>query len=210
MHVTNEAEAKGGTFAELIRLQTDFQAKLADETLRYLRKLQGMAGPSAAGTVIGAAGDVQVKASGRLGGTAVVALELENMQQVYCVVLPQLTPLVSQSGTIWLPVVDTGGGSLLVAPGAVAQITLTILVPENLTLETYRGALILQGFRETGIPVTIDIAKAEVAKPKEKEGGGILSKVIGPLGAAQAAKAAAPKKRKGGKSSPKRGTRTRR
>jgi hypothetical protein len=202
MRVTNESEGSGGAFAELVRLQTDFQARLADETLRYLRRLQGLSGPSAPGTVIAAAKGLEVKAQGQEGGSVAVTLEVQNMQPVYCVVLPQLTPLVSQSGTIWLPVTDSGSGSMLVAPGAVVAIAFSIGVPDTLTAGTYRGALILQGFREGAIPLTIEIseadqAKSESAKPDsakpdaakpdaaKKEGGGdVLSHVIGAVGGA--------------------------
>src|SRR6267142_3701914 len=102
MRVRNETEADGGAFAEMVRLQTEFHAKLADETLRYLSRLGGRTGLSSLGTVIPTAEGLAVKASGQPGRTVPVALEVENLQRVYCVVLPQLTPLVSQTGATWL------------------------------------------------------------------------------------------------------------
>lgn len=53
MPLANDAAGSSGAspFSELLRLQTDFQARLADETFRYLRRLHGTLGPGAPGTV---------------------------------------------------------------------------------------------------------------------------------------------------------------
>jgi len=50
--VSNDSEGSSGPFSELLRLQSDFQARLTEETLRYLRRLQGTLGPTAPGTVV--------------------------------------------------------------------------------------------------------------------------------------------------------------
>ena len=49
---TTPAGGPAARFGELMRLQTEFQARLAEETLRYLRRLQGAAAPAAPGTVV--------------------------------------------------------------------------------------------------------------------------------------------------------------
>ncbi len=59
MRISNDSNgAAGSPFSELLHLQTDFYTRLADETLRYLRRLQGAAAPAVPGTVLkpGAAG----------------------------------------------------------------------------------------------------------------------------------------------------------
>jgi len=173
MRVTNKAGAAGGAFAELLQLQTDFQARLADETLRYLRQVQGLVGPSSPGTVLSAEPGIEVKASGVRGEATLLTLEVENRQRVYSVVVPCLTQLVSSNGTTWFPMVASGAGSMLVAPGSIALISLSIGVPSHLPPATYKGALILQGFRDDAIPVTIVIEnkkeKTEPARASARE-----------------------------------------
>ena len=67
MRVSNDPERGGGpsgAFAEMFRLQAEFQSRLAEETLRYLRRLQGAVVPSAPGTVVVPAADSALEASG--------------------------------------------------------------------------------------------------------------------------------------------------
>src|SRR2546426_1122881 len=52
LHMSNEQGDGGGTFSELLRLQTEFQTRLAEETLNYLRRVQGAAAPASPGTVL--------------------------------------------------------------------------------------------------------------------------------------------------------------
>ena len=50
MKISNKPDDdKNKPFAEIFRLQTEFQARLADETLRYLRRLQGSVAPASPG-----------------------------------------------------------------------------------------------------------------------------------------------------------------
>ena len=166
MRVSNESEGTpSGPFAEFLRLQTDFQARLADETLRYLRRLQGTIGPATPGTVAFPVDGLEVAGEAAPGGTLALALEIENLQRVHCVVTPQLTPFVAPNGTTWLPTIRDGSGSRLVPPGAVLTLALTLEVPEALPPATYRAALLLQGFRDGAIAVRAVIESPEPAAP---------------------------------------------
>src|SRR5512143_3807157 len=144
-----------GPFADLLRLQTEFQSRLGEETIRYLRRLQGALGPAAPGTVVVAREGHELAARAQAGGTAELAVELENLQRVHAVVSPQLTPLVSDTGATWFPAVDPGSAFRIVAPGATAALALRIEVPAELPAGTYRGAVMLVGFRDGALAVSI-------------------------------------------------------
>lgn len=166
MRVSNEPGAgPSGAFSEMFRLQADFQARLAEETLRYMRRLQGAVVPAAPGTVMMPADGMELKATAAAGGQAVLALEIENLQRVHCMVTPQLTPLVSAAGVTWFPAAEMATASRLVAPGGVERIEIPVAVPGELPDGDYRGALLLQGFRQSTIPVTFAIG-APVAGAK--------------------------------------------
>ncbi len=146
-----------GPFGELLRLQSEFQARLADETLRYLRRLQGAFAPAAPGTVVVPDGDAALAATCEPGSQVVLRLEAENRQRVHSVVTPMLTPLVDRGGTTWFPAGDTAPASILLGPGEVGVVTVELAVPAALPPGTYRGALVLQGFREGGVPVAVEV-----------------------------------------------------
>lgn len=159
VRVSNEeSSGLGGAFADLLRLQTEFQARLAEETLRYLRRLQGAGAPAAPGTVLSPAAGVVLEASGAAGSTVVLRLEIENRQRVHCVVTPLLAPLVDAAGTTWFPAAEPSPGSTLLAPGQARALEVAVTVPPELQPGTYRGALLLQGFRDGGVPVAIEVA----------------------------------------------------
>jgi hypothetical protein len=177
MRVSNDAEEPTrGPFAEFLRLQTDFQARLAEETLRYLRRLQGTIGPSVPGTFVIPADGLEIVASGEPGGSVVLELEIENLQRVHCVITPQLTAFVAANGTTWFPTIDEGFGSRLVPPGAVERIAIALSVPEALPPATYRAALLLPAFREGAVAVKVIIGggdktaqpQSSAQKPKRK------------------------------------------
>lgn len=160
MRVSNDPERGGGpsgAFAEMFRLQAEFQSRLAEETLRYLRRLQGAVVPSAPGTVVVPAADSALETSGAPGTTAELALEIENLQRVHCLVTPQLTPLVGSSGVTWFPAVESTTASKLVAPSAVQEIRLAFTIPPELPPDDYRGALVLQGFRQNALSVVVHV-----------------------------------------------------
>jgi hypothetical protein len=171
MRITNDPGGAGptGALAEMFRLHSDFQARLAEETLRYLRRLQGAVVPSAPGTVVMPGDDVQLNGAGQPGGVAELAFEVENLQRVHCLVTPQLTPLVSSTGVTWFPAIEPANASRLVAPNAVERIALTLQIPEPLPNGEYRGALLLQGFRQNSLPVLVTVGNPQPHKPPKKK-----------------------------------------
>ena len=169
MRVTNEPDEGGGgagAFGELLRLQTEFQTRLAEETLRYLRRLQGTLGPAAPGTIVLAAEGQALHGAAPAGARATLRLEVENLQRVHCMLTPQLTPLVGRTGTTWFPALEPAAPSLLLAPDAVQSLELTVPVPAELPADLYAGALVLQGFRNGAVPVVIEVADGRRATPR--------------------------------------------
>jgi hypothetical protein len=142
---------------------------LAEETLRYLRRLQGAVVPSAPGTVVVPAADSALEVSGMPGATAELSLEIENLQRVHCLVTPQLTPLVGTSGVTWFPAVESATASKLVAPSAVQEIRLAFAIPSELPAGDYRGALVLQGFRQNALSVVVHVGSD--ARPRARSAG---------------------------------------
>jgi hypothetical protein len=167
MRVTNDPAGGGpsGAFAEMFRLQADFQARLAEETLRYLRRLQGAVVPAAPGTVVMPGQDLELRGQGEPGDRATLALDVENMQRVHCMVTPQLTPLVSAAGVTWFPAVEAATSSKLIAPNAVETLALALPIPGELPAGEYRGAVLLQGFRQNSLPVVITVGMASPTSP---------------------------------------------
>jgi hypothetical protein len=155
------AGSPGNPLSELVRLQTEFQARLAEETIAYLRRLQGAAAPASPGTVVMPDGDETLQAAAKPGGSATLELEVENRQRVHCMVTPALGQLVAASGVTWMPSVVASPPSLLVAPEQVAGLSLAVTVPPELPPDTYRGMLVLQGFRQGGIPVAVAVEGAQ-------------------------------------------------
>jgi hypothetical protein len=154
------AGSPGNPLSELVRLQTEFQARLAEETISYLRRLQGAAAPASPGTVVMPDGDGTLHATAKPGGSAALELEIENRQRVHCMVTPALGQLVAPSGVTWMPAVEAAPPSLLVAPEQVVALALAVTVPTELPPDTYRGLLVLQGFRQNGIPVAVTVESA--------------------------------------------------
>lgn len=160
-------DGPSSAFGDLLRLQTDFQARLAEETLRYLRRLQGAAAPAVPGTVLLPDGEVELRASGAPGTAVELRLEVENRQRVHCVVSPMLSTLVAASGVTWFPAATPDPASTLLAPGETRELTVEVPLPAELPSGAYRGALILQGFRDGALPVAIE-AKAPRAAPRKR------------------------------------------
>jgi len=161
VRVPNDPGASSGNpLSELVRLQTEFQARLAEETISYLRRLQGAAAPASPGTVVMPDGEGTLQATSQPGGTAALELEVENRQRVHCMVTPALGQLVAPSGVTWMPAVEATPPSSLVAPEQVVKLALAVAVPAELPPDTYRGMLVLQGFRQNGIPVAVTVESA--------------------------------------------------
>jgi hypothetical protein len=157
-------------FSDLLRLQSEFHSRLAEETLRYFRRIQGSAVPAAPGTVMLPDGSVELRASGEPGSAVNLEIEIENLQRVHCMAAPMLSPLVDQSGATWFPACDYFLPAL-VAPGEIAALKIAFPIPPNLPSGVYRGALVLQGFRQGAVPVTVSVAGQPAAEPKPSAAG---------------------------------------
>jgi len=170
VRVTNETGRDiGAAFAELLRLQTEFQTRLTEETLNHLRRLQGATMPVAPATVLMPGGDSELRATGSPGTTTELKLELENRQRVHCVVTPMLSPLVETSGVTWFP--STAPSVLLIAPDEIAQANIALELPAEIPAGVYRGALLLHGFHAGAVAVVIEVsnkASASQAAPAKK------------------------------------------
>jgi hypothetical protein len=148
----------GGSISEFQRLQTEFYTRLTDETLRYIRNLQGALAPAVPGTVLMPSSTVELSASGSPGKAVKLEIEIENRQRVHCFVTPMITPMADASGVTWIPAADTLPRSLLLAPDEVAKLVVRLSLPDNIPPSVYRGALLLPGFREGAIAVAITVA----------------------------------------------------
>jgi hypothetical protein len=153
----------------MFRLQADFQARLAEETLRYLRRLQGSMMPAAPGTVVMPSDELELRAIAEPGAKAELAVEVENLQRVHCMVTPQLTPLVSTAGVTWFPATDPATASRLIAPNAMERLAIIVAIPQELPIGEYRGALLLQGFRKNSLPVVVSVGRTEAPAPPAAE-----------------------------------------
>lgn len=205
MRVSNEPDGGGatGALSELFRLQADFQARLAEETLRYMRRLQGAVVPAAPGTVMMPAEGLELRAQAEPGGRAELSLEIENLQRVHCMVTPQLTPLVSPAGVTWFPEAEMATASRLLPPGAVEKVAIPIVVPPGLPQGEYRGALLLQGFRQSTVPVIVAIETTTDAPATVKKSAGAPKAAARKSSAASAATKKSPTRKSAKKSSAK-------
>jgi hypothetical protein len=113
-------------------------------------------GPASPGTIVLADKTTEITATSD-GALVKLHLELENLQRVHSVVTPQITPLVSETGTTWFPASETASAFRILPPGAVESIEIGLEVPAHLPPGTYRGALVLLGFREGALPVRVTI-----------------------------------------------------
>lgn len=149
----------GDQFSELLRLQSEFHGRLTEETLRYLRRLQGAYAPAAPGTVVVPASAGELRATAPPGGSFDLAVEIENRQRVHCMVTPTLAPLVGASGITWFPEAEMAPPQSLLAPDEVARLSVKVALPANLPLGAYRGALILQGFGDGALALTVEVIR---------------------------------------------------
>jgi len=173
VRVTNESGGDpAGPFSELLRLQTEFQARLTEETLRYLRRLQGAAAPATPSTVLLPGQSIELRASGAPNSAVVLKLEIENRQRMHCLVTPMLSPLVAASGVTWFPESEPSSASLLLAPEEVAPLSIELRLPTDLPPDVYRGALLLQGYRQGSIAVAIEVKGGAARKPKSSAPAG--------------------------------------
>jgi hypothetical protein len=185
VRIPNEpVDDPGGPLSELLRLQSQFQSRLAEETLSYLRSLQGAAAPAVPGTVLVPDSESLLEARGQPGGSVELALELENRQRVHCMVRPLLGELVSATGVTWQPDAEARPPSRLVAPGEVIELVLVVSLPAGLPPTTYRGSLLLLGFRKGALPVAISVATPRAARKSKA-----AAEAVTPVKAARKSKA---------------------
>jgi hypothetical protein len=161
-------------FSDWIRLQTDFQARLTDETFRYLRRLQGAVAPVTPGTVLLPEEGTDLRAVAAPGGTFEITLEVKNDQRVHAASVPALDPLVSATGVTWYPDVRFSPEFSLVAPEATIQFLISVSVPQGLPEATYVGVLSLRGLRQHTFRLSVEIHKpgAKAAAPRTGQRSG--------------------------------------
>jgi hypothetical protein len=160
--IPNEPENEAASaFGELLRIQNEFQTRLAEEALKYLHRLQGTAMPASPGTVMVPIETSGLRVAGRAGESVELKLEVENRQRVHCSLTPMLTPLVDASGVTWFPAAEPSPVITLIAPGEVAPLSINLPLPAQLPAGTYNGALMLQGFREGALAVTVVVTSED-------------------------------------------------
>jgi hypothetical protein len=153
--------------SDWIRLQADFQARLTDETFRYLRRLQGAVAPVTPGTVLLPEEGTDLKALATPGGAFEITLEVKNDQRVHAAVVPALDPLVSVNGATWYPDVQFSPEFSLVAPEETLKLLIRVSVPPALPEGTYVGALSLRGLQQQAFRLSVEIHRPG-AKPSER------------------------------------------
>jgi hypothetical protein len=167
VRTSGDASEPEAPFSELVRLQMDFQTRLAEETLRYLRRIQASALPATPSTVVRA--DRERPALRARAGESVALVErIENRQRVHAIVTALLTPLVASSGTTWFPQGEPE--TLIVPPGERSVLTLHVAVPAELPPGTYRGALMLTGLENGTLPVALQVASQPRRRRARRDG----------------------------------------
>jgi hypothetical protein len=203
VRVFNEPESEtAGAFGEFIQLQTEFHARLAEETLKYLRRVQGAAIPTSPGTVILPNGVSELRTTASPGTLAELKLEIENRQKVHCVVTPMLSPLVETSGVTWFPAVEMAPAMILLPPDQIANLVIRIALPVDIPAGIYRGTLLLLGFTTGGMAVTVEVKKAQkgaaarAARSAAKKTKAKAAKGVGPARLSSKKKAASKTRRR--------------
>jgi len=178
-------ESPQNPLSDWLRLQTDFQARLADETLRYLRRLQGAAAPVTPGTVLVPEEGSELKANAKPGGAFELALDVKNYQRVHAMAAPALDPMVSSSGITWYPEAEFSPEFSLVAPDESVKFTVRVNVPSVLPPGMYIGALSLRGLRQQVFRISADItgSSATASHSSESKRGPVGNRGVKPKSA---------------------------
>lgn len=156
MQVGNDSGADDGGWGSLLRLQSEYQARLTEETLKYLRGLQATLSPRTPGTVVQANG-LRLSGRGMPGGSVRLDIQVENRQRVHTPVSPSVTPLVSDEGATWYPVAELEPEAMIIGPGESKDLSVTLGLPDELPAGVFRGSLVLRGFLVEGVPVEITV-----------------------------------------------------
>jgi hypothetical protein len=172
MHISNENDeqkSESSGFARLLRLQSELQARLVEETMRYVQKLRGPLSPTAPGTVLRPRKEDLLHALGTIGSKACIELHLENRQRAHTMVMPLLSPLIGLDGTTWYPESHTSGGSTLLAPGEIATLALSLDIPAELPVGSYHGAVTLVGFRNSSLPLVVTVSAGNARQSRSRD-----------------------------------------
>jgi hypothetical protein len=159
----SKEESPPNPLSDWLRLQADFQARLADETLRYLRRLQGAAAPVTPGTVLVPEDGSELTARAKSGGSFEITLDVKNYQRVHAMAAPALDPMVSSSGITWYPEAEFSPEFSLVAPDESIKFVVRVNVPVVLPSGTYIGALSLRGLRQQIFRISVDVSGSKAA-----------------------------------------------
>jgi len=159
----SKEESPKNPLSDWLHLQADFQARLADETLRYLRRLQGAAAPVTPGTVLVPEDGSELTARTKSGGSFEITLDVKNYQRVHAMAAPALDPMVSSSGITWYPEAEFSPEFSLVAPDESIKFVLRVNVPAILPSGTYIGALSLRGLRQQIFRISVDVSGSKAA-----------------------------------------------
>jgi hypothetical protein len=157
--MTEPPHGAGDALTEILRLQTEFQGRMVDETLRYLRRVQGMFEPHSPGTVLRPDTPDTLAVTVPLGGRASVQLDVENRQRVHTALAAVLTPLVGDDGTTWFVDADARPAFRLLAPAEQARVTVRLRVPEDVPPGLYRGLVTLRGLHPAGVPLEVTVTE---------------------------------------------------
>ena len=157
--MTEPPHGAGDALSEILRLQTEFQGRMVDETLRYLRRVQGMFEPHSPGTVLRPDAPNTLAVTAPLGGRAQVQLDVENRQRVHTALAAVLTPLVGDDGTTWFVDADARPAFRLLAPAEQARVTVRLRVPGDVPPGLYRGLVTLRGLHPAGVPLVVTVTE---------------------------------------------------
>ena len=173
VRVANDPTGRGvsGASSDLLRLQTEFQARLAEETLDLPAPAPGGRGAGGARARWSCRTAAEMLTAPACPGTTVeLALEIENRQRVHAVVTPMLGPLVSADGRDVVPRRRRRRRRRRSSrPSRSRALSLAVPLPPELPPGTYRGALVLQGFRDGGIPVAVEVPAPRSPRPAARK-----------------------------------------
>ncbi|MEU9918983.1 hypothetical protein [Streptomyces sp. NPDC051001] len=169
-HGNGEGGGPQTPLSELLRLQAEFQMRITDESLRYLRGLQGVFAPYPPGTVLQAVDEeFGLVATGAPGATVDLVVEVENRQRVHSVVSAALTPLTGPDTTTWFPATESSPRPTVLAPEARSVLRIQLPLPAELPPGTFRGLVVLQGVGEGGIPLTVNVTQKKTEENATEE-----------------------------------------
>jgi hypothetical protein len=158
-HDHDHGSVPSSPFEELMKLQSAFQQSLSEATMQYLRQLQGIVGPVTPGTVVQQVEGITIELKMRPGGQAKATVNVENRQRVHSMVTPMITPLVSETGATWFAQTAFSPPTALLATDEVLEFALVLEAPADMPVGVYRGAVMIYGCSDGGVPLEVTVAK---------------------------------------------------